>query len=294
MEAGSDPAFVVVGDWGTGSEEQQKVALQMAKAVQAVGARFIISTGDNFYPRGVSGVDDLKWKEAFEDVYDASALDVPWYVVLGNHDHKGSVAAQIDYTYRSSRWYLPAHYYKLSEKLADGSFADFFFLDTDSIKARYSSWRPRIFEDAQVAWLERELAKSTAAWKIVVGHHPVFSGGRHKNTKALVELLQPLFERHGVQVYLNGHNHNLEHVLVGNTNYLTSGAGAKPRAAAEVDGTRFVKGNCLGFMTARLTPAAMDIEFQDENGISLYRARIGIRGKSSPNEEHLPRRHGQP
>ena len=270
----SDLTFLVVGDWGTGSPDQRKVAVQMGKAAEAVGARFVISTGDNFYPSGVKSVEDPQWKTSFEDIYTAPALSIPWYAVLGNHDHRGNVKAQVDYSKRSSRWRMPAAYYKHTESLADGSLAEFFFLDSDTINRDYRGWRGLFSRRQQVRWLERALAASAARWKIVVAHHPVFSGGSHKDTRALIVLVRPLLERYGVQLYLNGHNHNLEHVVVGKVHYLTSGAGSKPRAARTVEGSRFVVGGRLGFMTARLTPNAMEIQFIDGEGTSLYRAGI--------------------
>lgn len=260
--------FLTLGDWGRGSADQQRVAVQMAKTAKAVGARLVISTGDNFYPGGVKSVDDTQWVTNFEDVYDASALMTPWYVTLGNHDHRGNIRAQVNYTKLSSRWRLPANYYKHTQFLTEGGSADFFHLDTTSIIERYPS------EDPQLAWLERELAGSSAIWKIVIGHHPVHSGGKHGDTKALIVLLRPLLERFGVQVYLNGHNHNLEHVVIGGTHYLTSGAASKPKPAKASEGTRFVMGDRLGFMMARIAPAAMHVEFIDEQGTSLYRGRI--------------------
>jgi tartrate-resistant acid phosphatase type 5 len=265
--AGSDPTFLAFGDWGTrGSANQRKVAVQMAKTAEAIGARFVISTGDNFYPGGVQSVEDAQWVTSFEDVYNASALMLPWYITLGNHDHEGNARAQVDYT--SSRWRLPANYYVHTELLADGSRADFFHIDTmpiidgDSVKHK------------QLAWLERELAASSAVWKLVIGHHPVYSGGRHGNTPALIASLEPLLERLGVQAYVNGHNHDLEHVIVGKIHYLTSGASSKPSPAKAIEGARFVLGDRPGFMTARITSAVMDVEFIDFEGTSLYRARI--------------------
>ena len=277
--ANADLKFLVVGDWGTGSSDQHKVATQMARTAEVIGARYVISTGDNFYPDGVASLDDPQWTASFEDVYGAPTLMVPWYLVLGNHDHKGNVDAQVNYSALSSRWYQPANYYKHSETLADGSLADFFFIDSDPINRHYRSIAQHFFGCPQLDWLERELAASTAIWKIVIGHHPVFSGGSHENTDALIDWLEPLLKRYGVQVYLNGHNHNLEHVVVGATHYLTSGAGARPRAATVIDGTRFVVGDRLGFMTGSLTTAAMNIEFIDEHGISLHRASIPVRAE---------------
>jgi tartrate-resistant acid phosphatase type 5 len=201
---------------------------------------------------------------------------VPWYVALGNHDHNGNVNAQVEYTKRSSRWRLPASYYKHTERLTDGSAVDFFFLDTTVLEDGSGWGRAHAASQRQMSWLERELAASTARWKIAVGHHPVFSGGKHGNTEPLVVLLEPLFERYRVQVYLNGHDHDLQHLIVGKVHYLTSGAGATPRPSRPVAGTRFVMGSRLGFMTARLAPHTMDIEFIDADGTSLYRASIPV------------------
>jgi tartrate-resistant acid phosphatase type 5 len=272
----SDLTFLVVGDWGTGSPDQRKVAVQMGKTAEAIGARFVVSTGDNFYPSGVKNVDDPQWKTSFENIYTMGALSIPWYAVLGNHDHRGNIKAQVQYSERSSRWRMPATYYKRTENLADGSSAELFFLDSDTIIKDYRSWRGFFSRPKQVRWLERALATSVARWKIVVAHHPVFSGGSHKETRALVVLVRPLLERYGVQVYLNGHNHNLEHVVIGKVHYLTSGAGSRPRKARTVTGSRFVAGGRLGIMTAQLTPDAMAIEFIDDEGASLYRVHIPV------------------
>ena len=267
-EAAADELrFLVLGDWGKGTGRQRDVADRMAKTAGAMDAQFIISTGDNFYPDGVKSVDDEKWATRFEDVYDASALMVPWYITLGNHDHNGVLNAQVAYSKLSPRWRLPAPYHKHTQLLAAGESADFFHIDTTSLIRRYPS------ADPQLVWLERALAASTSVWKIVVGHHPVHAGGEHGDTEELM-VLKPLFERYGVQVYLNGHDHHMEHVVVGDTHYLTSGAAAKPRRAQAIKGTRFVMGKRLGFMLARLTPTVMQIEFIDDEGLPLYRGRL--------------------
>ena len=58
--------------------------------------------------------------------------------------------------------------------------------------------------------------------------YPVYSFGVHGRSQQLVKLLTPLFARYGVQLYINGHDHNYKrtHCLQGTT-YLVCGAGAK-------------------------------------------------------------------
>ena len=267
-------SFLAIGDWGTASAEQKKLAIEMGRTAAAAGARFVISTGDNFYRDGVVSTEDSQWKTSYEDIYDAPSLMVPWYPVLGNHDHRGNVRAQVDYTQRSLRWRMPATYYTHSEVLSDGTRTQFFFLDTDPIQRQYASWTGRFVGNDQHTWLERELVSSNARWKIVVGHHPVFSGEPGKASQALMNWLAPLLERHRVQVYLNGHSHNLEHIVVRGVHYLTSGAGANPRSAKSLPGTRFVSRGEMGFLLARLLPHAIDFEFRNDLGDSLHHATI--------------------
>ena len=118
-------------------------------------------------------------------------------MVLGNHDYSGNTDAQLAYTRKNKRWTMPARYYKISKALP-GSAADFFFLDTQHLKR--DDWFGRLFSekpDEQLTWLEAELAASTARWKIVVGHHPVFSGGEHGDNDEMIRKLKPLLDRYG-------------------------------------------------------------------------------------------------
>ena len=42
--------------------------------------------------------------------------------------------------------------------------------------------------------MARKLSKSTATWKVVIGHHTIRSVGHHGDTKELVDKLLPLLE----------------------------------------------------------------------------------------------------
>jgi tartrate-resistant acid phosphatase type 5 len=268
--------FLAVGDWG--SPGVAPVARAMGEWAAEMAPRAVISTGDNFYPSGVKSVDDPQWKTSFEDVFSAPGLQCPWHVVLGNHDHWGDIAAQIAYTATSPRWRMPARYFSWSEFLPDGALVDFFFIDTDPVYEGTHGFKTTFiplqdFVIEQFRWLNAELAASTADWKIVVGHHPVFSGGVHGASWGLIRYLKPMLEEHGVRVYLNGHDHDFEHIVVDGVAYITCGGGAEPREVQAASGSLFAR-STLGFMAATLTRAAFSFSFVGIDGQPFYAATV--------------------
>lgn len=113
-----------------------------------------------------------------------------------------------------------------------------------------------------------------APWKIVFGHHTIYSGGSdHGNTPELIASVKPLLERHGVQAYINGHEHDLQHLRVGNVDYICTGAGSQVRPTGRIDGTLFALSRS-GFATFRLDRTALRLEFRDFTGASVYTAAI--------------------
>jgi tartrate-resistant acid phosphatase type 5 len=273
--------FLAIGDWGRdGAAHQREVAQQMGAAATTLGARFVVSVGDNFYDTGVESANDPQWKTSFEDVYTAPSLQTPWYVALGNHDYRGVPQAQLDYALTSPRWRMPARYYKVSG--ADHGFADadLFILDTSPFVEKYRVI-PSLLRDnvlgqdtaAQLAWLDGELARSTAPWKLVFGHHTVFSGGDHGDTDELVAQLKPILQRHGVQAYINGHDHDLQQIEVDGVTYICTGAGSETRPVKAVAGTKF----CLsrsGFTSYELTADSLVVAFRDYLGAVVHRAVV--------------------
>ena len=267
--------FLAIGDWGKFRVPGQgQVALALARAARKIDCRFVISTGDNFYGAGVEGVDDPLWQKAYEGVYRDPALMCPWYPVLGNHDHKGEPTAQIEYSSLSSRWSMPAPYYRRTEVIGGDTIAEFFFLDTTPLTGVYDfKWASLFSRDAerQSEWLALALSVSRAKWKIVVGHHPIFSGGPHLISEQLAGRIKPLLDRFGVAAYINGHDHNLQHIVVDRVNYLTCGSGCETREPRRTELTLF-EAATLGFLHVRILPTAIEIEFTDTADRALHRA----------------------
>jgi acid phosphatase len=273
--------FLVFGDWGrNGEKDQMDVAAQMAVAAKDIGAKFVISVGDNFYEDGVSSVDDPQWQTSFEKVYSAPSLQVPWYVALGNHDYHGNCDAQIAYGKTGKRWTMPARYYTRTEPIDAGNSVEFFYLDTtpmanlDAGEMKYHGNVASQDVPKQVAWFESALKSSVAPWKIVIAHHPVYSGGEHGDTPYIIERILPLLEKYKVQAYFNGHDHDLQHLQAGAVNLFCSGGGSKPRAAInDTPHTKFGKG-CSGFTAVALQSDKMDVRMIDDHGQLLYTASV--------------------
>jgi tartrate-resistant acid phosphatase type 5 len=246
----------------------------MGEVGAAINSAFVISTGDNFYRHGVDSVDDPQWRATFEDVYAAPSLQTPWYAVLGNHDYEGSPAAEVAYTQHSTRWRMPSRYWR-----QEIGAASFFFIDTTPITRLDEPGASMPFVGdgaaarAQLDWLDRELATCTSPWKIVIGHHPILSSGRHGAAAMMVRHVRPLLERHGVQAYFNGHDHDLEHLVDGRVSYVCSGSGAEARDVTALPQSRFAYPH-LGFVSCALSDASLIARFHAEDGGIIYEATI--------------------
>jgi tartrate-resistant acid phosphatase type 5 len=274
--------FLVFGDWGRqGEQDQIEVATHMAKASKDLNPKFIISVGDNFYEDGVTSVDDPHWKKSFEEVYHDPALQVPWYCILGNHDYHSNCDAQIDYGKINPRWKMPARYYVQSQQIDAATTADFFYIDTTPmIKSYYNDGTEKtranvITQDVprQLAWFKTSLAASKAQWKIVIGHHPIYSGGGHGDTAELIKNILPLLHKHKVQAYFNGHDHDLQHLLTGEVNLFDSGAGSQHTPTFYTKRSKFAK-SCSGFTAVSLQADKMDVRMIDNRGAQVYTATV--------------------
>ena len=285
--------FMAVGDWGRhGHDHQRDVAVRMGESAALLDARFIISVGDNFYENGVTGVDDPAWKTSFEDIYTASSLQVPWHVALGNHDYRGCPQAQLDYSETSSRWRLPARWYRFTEQTPDQVQLEIFVLDTSPRIRSYYADGARVVKvgdqranvPVQLGWLEEGLRSSKADWKIVVGHHPVYMGravqslspsasDRRLRIKGglpdLIAQLDPILQRHRVPLYLNGHIHDLQYVRRGATHYVCTGAGSKMARYCDMGGSDFCSLHA-GFIACAVNRARLRVVYRDYRGIELH------------------------
>ena len=209
--------FFVLGDWGRdGKFNQQEVAGQMIEQAKRSAPSFIMVTGDNFYEDGVKDIYDDHWKASYEDIYKELTKKYPWYVSLGNHDYRGNPQAEIDYHTINKNWNMPDRYYTTVVKTNNGQKVRLICIDTSPYYSDYYMVKNMAgvkTQDtaAQMRWIETTLANTKEPWKIVFGHHPVYSAALRGGTPELISRLVPLLEKYKVQAYICGHDHNLQH-----------------------------------------------------------------------------------
>ena len=201
------------GDFGDKSERQERTAAAMLRAHGDKRFDLAITLGDNFYPAGMTGPADPRWERDFERPY--APMRIPFLPSLGNHDWilSDSPAAEVAYSARSKIWRMPAARYTFT-----AGPVQFFALDTNLVTR------------AQLDWLDRELTRSTARWKIVYGHHPIHSDGVHGDEPAMRDRVLPLL-RGRADLYICGHEHDLQHLVPedGLHFVIAGGGGAAPR-----------------------------------------------------------------
>ncbi len=276
--------FIVFGDWGrNGEDNQKKVAREMGVVAKKFKPEFIISTGDNFYPDGVRSTRDHSWLASYEDIYTAHSLQTDWYVVLGNHDYGGDPQAEIDYSMVDRKWNMPARYYSkifyINGDTTQGLM--FVFLDTTPFLTEYYNNGEKTHVQgqdtaAQRLWLENTLrdAPPNIKWKLVFGHHPVYTGGGRMNaveTGEMKKLFKPIFEKYHVNAYICGHDHNLQYIKPqGYTYYFVSGAGSElSKTVVHPEGGVFAKAE-NGFMTFSISNNSMLVNVISYTGEKLF------------------------
>jgi hypothetical protein len=148
---------------------------------------------------------------------------------------------------------MPAAYYTFT-----AGPAQFFALDTD------------VISEPQLRWLGEQLDRSTAVWKIVYGHHPIYSEGVHEDNNQKIEQLLPVL-RDRADIYLAGHDHDMQHLKPeGRLHFFVAGSGGKLRPIEPGPRSLFAK-SAHGFAVLEIDAAALQVAFVDTALAELYR-----------------------
>lgn len=241
--------FAVKGDWGAGTREQAAVTNRMCEMRKTTPFEAVITTGDNFYsPDGVATQANYFTPEACLTEHPGHR----WRAVWGNHDSRGdSTATVLGASERTYTW--------------TAGRAEFFMLDSN-----------RVGDRSQQAWLEAELARSQAPVKVAVFHHPPLTAGLHEDSLAVRRSWVPLFERHGVDLVLNGHNHGYEHSFQNGIHYVvTGGGGAELYPCVDDPPTLVTCRSENHFLLLELEGEALSVEAVGVDGVAIDGFAVG-------------------
>lgn len=307
-----EPVRLVVAGDTNGSRRLRSGLLAVHRESPLHG---IVLTGDNFYDCGVTSPEDEAWHR-YADNY--SIPGVPIFPVLGNHDYgeprvnaRGRVTAfcgapdpgaQVATNSIVPNWVFPARNY-----IIRNSFIELIMTDSQPIALELSeSFLGSSTAREAAQWLKRALRARAAPWKIVAGHHVMYSSGHYGHggeapQKRMQRLLDD-FRAAEVDLHLAGHDHHLEllgDIQRGNADplYLISGAGAavrpiKQRSAGVRPATIFPEmpaESFVGFALLQIWCDRMIVTFHDGEGAprsAPFTVASAPRGRNVAHERH--------
>jgi hypothetical protein len=261
--AGSTVEFLSVGDWGSASlggyhlRNAEGTAAAMKTYIANAkdggngddGVAFVLNTGDNFYYCGIQNTSDPQISEDYTALF--GGMGVPWYHSLGNHDYGFSPEAQLLLNETIPEWIMDDRYYhrriELPRDSGTGIIVNIIVLDTNPCVRDYRGTNRRLWDpcgtqypdcspiaepcrfheniisqdcDTQLLWAKGIFANiPDGEWVFVIGHHKA-------EEINVADFQTTILDNPRVHLYLNGHNHNLEHYSVnGDAKYITTGAG---------------------------------------------------------------------
>jgi hypothetical protein len=278
----------MVGDWGVEGDtaEQKSVAMAMASFAQqhSITPDALMMLGDNFYGSMPGGVNSHRWKSQFEEMYPQAAFGCPAYVVLGNHDYQYAPGLKSDYQLGyaatgTSRFTLPSNWYRFMLPATNPVLT---VLALDSNAPGVPTWGPSYIAltdevwGQQLAWLEAELQKPRETpFLAIMAHHPIYSNGACGDHPVLMRDWSPLFREYKVDLYMAGHDHDMQHLeLDGHpTSFFLSGGGGAPIAPLEINESR--RGpyaqEVFGFSHLHCTATLLTLRHVDRLGGLLHK-----------------------
>jgi tartrate-resistant acid phosphatase type 5 len=306
---------LILGDWGwldvigpndlrggAGFAAQTQVAEGMRNyaATQRLKPDALFLLGDNWYGDLPGGADSPRWKTQFEEMYPADLYPGPAYTMLGNHDYQrlpptvDKVEAELAYARigrgvdgKPTRWTLPARWYTFDFP-AHNPLMHCIVLDSNmppqnSVQNGSPSHGTNFTltpaqQAEQLRWFERELQKPRRTpFLAVLGHHPVYSNGPHGDNAVLVRDWDPLFVKYNVDLYMAGHDHDLQVLQFENhpTTHFLSGGGGADLYVLKVDDLQ--RGpyaqEVHGFSHLSVSKRSLDLRHLDASGRFLFGVR---------------------
>ncbi len=209
--------FVVLGDCGTGYQEQLDVKNAV---INARGNHYdgVILLGDNAYQSGFdANYQDNFFTGKYNEIIENSVI----WPCPGNHDYNNHLPFSpppayfdiFDCPSQGEAGGLPSG----TEKYYSFDYGNVHFISLDSYD------EPRSASATMAQWLHSDLSANTLKWVVVFFHHPPYTKGSHDSDNdnfldgELVDMREeivPILEGFDVDLVLNGHSHAYERTFL--------------------------------------------------------------------------------
>ncbi|HUW11296.1 MAG TPA: metallophosphoesterase [Anaerolineae bacterium] len=216
-------SFAVIGDTHSGVYEFPRRKREIDRTHQSLVDRMATLSPDFYLHVGdlvQEGADLAAWDEFFA-IEEELLKAVTMFPTLGNHERNHQNYFDYFHLPGNERWYS-----------FDYGNAHFVCLEVDG----YAATAP---DSEQYRWLQNDLANTSQLWKLVFFHFPAYSsGGGFGSSPEVQAHLVPLFQRYGVDIVFNGHEHNYQRNVADGVTYVqTSGGGGLTRSPGESEWT---------------------------------------------------------
>lgn len=237
--------FAMFGDWGMKTRMHRLVAdglyaMQNRLKESDEGLTAVLLAGDNFYSKGIEGLDDPRWESLWGKPF--RRVQVPFYVSLGNHDYGfGPENAQLQVHKSGTKGF---EHWVCRDDNGDDEYGIYYtqwfvsediacqvaFIDTSLLMVRHM--RPYKKWGEQLHWLSKRLddkppkgCEKKAVVRLVIGHHVLKCFGEKEsqvifisakqnrvgpNKTTLLDIVQSKAD-----AYLCGHAHTVQYIHMG-------------------------------------------------------------------------------
>jgi len=283
--------FVVWGDSRSDDAQRRRVK----DAVIQAQPDFTVFVGDMV----ANGQSQAQWDEWFSTMWDL--MDhCPLMACIGNHEDNSPLYYGL--------FYLPVHsppepdppannpsgFRKPDEAYYSFTYGNSHFVVLSSEPAECST------QSYQYIWMENDLQTSSQdpriRWTFVFFHQPPYSSGHHGSRLDIRKVWCPLFERYGVDIVFNGHDHDYERSIPinGVVYIVTAGAGAPLYSVGTSWWTAYSR-SIYHFCQVTVKGSQLELEAKDTKGetfdsltlISAVPPRPEERGGQLPGKIHL-------